>query len=84
MNLMRTDNKNWTVILEVDSNAYFLYYTTKLYVGINICPVYDNFHLRMCYKCCQYGHTKKCPTVLMLFFPPAVIVLKSKECKKNY
>ena len=31
----------------------------KLYVGLNLCPIYDHFHIKRCNRCQGYNHYKE-------------------------
>lgn len=55
-------NDRTTAILEVTPKAYQqIMDRSKLFIGWQKCPVYDDLNVGICYKCCGYNHTsKKC------------------------
>lgn len=49
-----------TVILETTPDAYQqIMEKSKLYIGWQKCPVYEDLNVGICYKCCGYNHNSK-------------------------
>lgn len=72
-----------TAIAEVKTNTYAsIMKGKKLYIGWQRCPVYDDYNVNMCYRCCGYNHNyKKCTRAAVCF--KCAGAHEGKECTKD-
>ncbi|XP_050315413.1 uncharacterized protein LOC126749761 [Anthonomus grandis grandis] len=53
-------SKKFNMILEVDATTYGVFIEKeKMNIGWNRCPVFNEYGIRRCFKCCRYGHLLK-------------------------
>lgn len=76
-------NRRFNLVFEVDSNTYQIFMDKeKMNIGWNRCPVYSDYGIIRCFKCCKYGHlAKDCKETEMC--PRCGGAHESKDCKSD-